>query len=63
MLGDQTVVSSSDVDFLDLLLVSPKMVVEFLNTWASTVQQYCCFCCIFGFCNLRARLSCDSGLI
>ena len=53
-------ISPPDVDFLDLQLNSPKMAGEFLNSWGSTVQQYC-FYCEFGSCHTKATISCDSG--
>ena len=33
---------------------------HYVRYWDKTVQQDCCFCCMFGSCNSEANVSCDS---
>lgn len=57
----RSIPSSRCRSFGSLAQVSPKTVGKFLNPWGRTVQQYC-FCCMFGSCHSKAKISCDSGV-
>lgn len=41
---------------------SPQRWWGVLNAWGRTVQKCYCFCCVFGSCHSKAKISCDSGV-
>lgn len=46
--------------FRSLAEISPKMVEKVLFTQGRVIQHNS-FCCVFGFCHSKAKISCDSG--